>query len=237
MLPSRELPRPWDKQHIAGGAYVFASDKAVSAEWKMREAELSTYVKHLGPSRVAELVDRCRRDGLSERMLPYGFDMTSLLLSRPETDSDVRHLLRMYYPDVWSRLMLEYDQPARRAAATERTPMPPLLRALQADGFAKVSDWGLDMSSLAQQVAGAIESKLKHEAWQADRPLAFTAPLPALGPLLSDTILAESVHAYLGGGARYEGHEILVLPPKVRPVIEPTPPANRRPNREPRSVG
>ena len=147
----------------------------------------------------------------------YANETARCVLSHREAAAAAHALLFSAHPgsSLRPRVFWEVDQPARVLLPRGR-PSNAMLDSLQARGYARVDNWGLDMDALSSEAAAHLERANRRRAGKRT-PLSVTsrAPLPALAPLLSNRSLARTISTYLGGRARYDGHVILHLSPNA----------------------
>ena len=201
---------------------VFLRPPATAAAYFRQQAAAQTRCPSL---------DRLVDDGLS--FTPISADFTPAMqklcagssanetarcvLSNREAAAAASALLFSAHPgsSLRPRVFWEVDQPARVVLPRGR-PSKAMLSSLQAHGYARVDDWGLDMDTLSSQAGEHLERASRRRAGKSS-PLSVTSrePLPALAPLLSNRSLARMISTYFGGRARYDGHVILHLSPNA----------------------
>ena len=203
---------------------VFLRPPATAAAYFRQQAAAQTRCPSL---------DRLVDDGLS--FTPISADFTPAMqklcagssanetvrcvLSNREAAAAASALLFSAHPgsSLRPRVFWEVDQPARVVLPRGR-PSEAMLDSLQAHGYARIDDWGLDMGALSSQAAAHLDRASQRRADKhRPEPLSVTSrePLPALAPLLSNRSLAHMISTYLGGRARYDGHVILRLSPNA----------------------
>ena len=204
---------------------IFLRPPATAAAYFRRQAAAQTRCPSL---------DRLVDDGLSFTPISADFspamqklcagtspanETVRCVLSNREAAAAASALLFSAHPgsSLRPRVFWEVDQPARVVLPRGR-PSEAMLGSLQANGYARVDDWGLDMDTLSSQAAAHLErANQRRVAKHRPAPLSVTSrePLPALAPLLSNRSLARIISTYLGGRARYDGHVILHLSPNA----------------------
>ena len=203
---------------------IFLRPPATAAAYFRQQAAAQTRCPSL---------DRLVDDGLS--FTPISADFTPAMqklcagssanetircvLSNREAAAAASALLFSAHPgsSLRPRVFWEVDQPARVVLPRGR-PSEAMLDSLQAHGYARIDDWGLDMDALSSQAAAHLDRASQRRADKhRPEPLSVTSrePLPALAPLLSNRSLARMISTYLGGRARYDGHVILRLSPNA----------------------
>ena len=222
MQPASNGYWPWLALLQLEAKTVFLRPPATAAAYFRQQAAAQTRCPSL---------DRLVDDGLS--FTPISADFTPAMqklcagssanetvrcvLSNREAAAAASALLFSAHPgsSLRPRVFWEVDQPARVVLPRGR-PSKAMLSSLQAHGYARVDDWGLDMDTLSSQARQSLERASRRRAGKSS-PLSVTSrePLPALAPLLSNRSLARMISTYFGGRARYDGHVILHLSPNA----------------------
>ena len=169
-------------------------------------------------------------------------------------DHEVQRALRLVLGDSWNTSKLERlgifecDQPNRQdhctfnrsttnssqtggsqgPAEAARPLDAQMLQSLHWHGFAKVSDWGLDLRRLVQQANSVLEAEALQAQKKSGEPpgkiskLLQLASLPALKPLLENASIANALSSYLGGPVRFDGIQLLRLTDNVTTINNPS---------------